>query len=176
MTVQLPWGVNRHWLTTGGRLAAIVGDWTVAANLLLQTGTPLTATCACATNITASVPSTLRADYVAGQPIQLASPIVGADYVPFFNASAFAVPEAGRYGTASRHQIVGPAARQLTANITRDVRLTRSRTMSIQVIVTNPLNFVNYTGVDTNVNSRTFGQVLSVGQMRSARLNFRFRF
>ena len=141
-----------------------------------MTGAPLTASCACATNITASVPSTLRADYIAGRPIQLDAPIVAADYVQFFNPAAFVVPEVGRYGTATRNQIIGPAARQLNANVTRDVRLSRSRTMSIQVVLTNPLNFVNYTVVDTNVNSRTFGQVLSVGQMRSARLNFRFRF
>ena len=94
----------------------------------------------------------------------------------FFNPLAFAVPEAGSYGTATRNQITGPGVRQLTANVTRDVRLSRSRTMSIQVTVTNPLNFVNYAGVDANVNSRTFGQVLSVGQMRSARVNLRFRF
>jgi hypothetical protein len=35
---------------------------------------------------------------------------------------------------------------------------------------------VNYTNVDTYVNSPTFGQVLSVRPMRSAQLNLRFRF
>ena len=41
---------------------------------------------------------------------------------------------------------------------------------------TNLLNMVNYAVVDAVVNSPTFGQVLSVRPMRSAQLNFRFRF
>ena len=40
----------------------------------------------------------------------------------------------------------------------------------------NLLNAVNYAAIDTVVNSPTFGQVLSVRAMRSAQLNFRFRF
>ena len=41
---------------------------------------------------------------------------------------------------------------------------------------TNLLNMVNYAGIDTVVNSPTFGQVLSVRPMRSVTLNLRFRF
>ena len=47
---------------------------------------------------------------------------------------------------------------------------------SIQATASNILNLVNYAAIDTLVNSPTFGQVLSVRPMRSAQLNFRFRF
>ena len=76
-TVQLPWGANRHWLPSGGALAAIFGDWTLSGTVSLQSGTPLTALCACS-NITAGAGSTLRADLVPGQTIALSDPVVGA--------------------------------------------------------------------------------------------------
>ena len=51
-----------------------------------------------------------------------------------------------------------------------------NRAVTIQVRATNLLNLVNYTAIDTFVNSPTFGQVTSVRPMRSAQLNLRFRF
>jgi hypothetical protein len=51
-----------------------------------------------------------------------------------------------------------------------------NRSVSIQVSANNLLNMVNYAGLDTNVNSPTFGQITSVRGMRTIRLNFRFRF
>ena len=65
---------------------------------------------------------------------------------------------------------------ELDAQLARDVRLTGNRTVSLQVSATNLLNMVNYAGIDTVVNSPTFGQVISVRPMRSVRLNVRFRF
>ena len=52
----------------------------------------------------------------------------------------------------------------------------RNRGLTIQVTANNLLNGVNYSRVDTTVNSPTFGQILAVGPMRSAQLNIRFRF
>jgi hypothetical protein len=64
----------------------------------------------------------------------------------------------------------------VNANFTRDVRIGANRSVSIQVSANNLLNLVNYAGLDTNVNSPTFGQITSVRGMRTIRLNFRFRF
>jgi hypothetical protein len=72
--------------------------------------------------------------------------------------------------------IVGPGSRLLNAQLSRDVQLRRNRGVTIQATASNLLNGVNYTRVDTVVNSPTFGQVLGVGPMRSAQLNLRFRF
>jgi len=51
-----------------------------------------------------------------------------------------------------------------------------TRVLTLQLNATNLLNTVNYGTVDTIVNSRTFGQVLSVRAMRSMQVNLRFRF
>jgi hypothetical protein len=48
--------------------------------------------------------------------------------------------------------------------------------VTVDLRANNLLNLVNYTGIDTRVNSPTFGQVTSVQGRRSVQLNFRFRF
>jgi hypothetical protein len=48
--------------------------------------------------------------------------------------------------------------------------------LSVNLNASNLLNMVNYTGIDTVVNSPTFGQVTSVRPMRSMQLGLRFRF
>ena len=86
------------------------------------------------------------------------------------------MPLPGTFGTAARNMIIGPGSRQLNAQFSRDVPFQRNRGLTLQFNASNLLNSVNYTRVDTTVNSPTFGQVLGVGPMRSAQLNLRFRF
>ena len=94
----------------------------------------------------------------------------------FFNTAAFTIPSPGTFGSASRNMIIGPGSKLLNAQLARDVRLGRTRVMTIQLNTNNLLNTINYAAVDTLVNSPTFGQVLSVRGMRSTQLNLRFRF
>jgi hypothetical protein len=172
VNVQLPWGRDRAWLADGGWLAQIVGDWSMSANYSVSSGAPLTARCSsCASDVARGIGGTLRADY-NGQPIQLHDPTIDQ----FFNTDAFAVPTPGLFGNSFRNMIIGPGSQSLNANFTRDVRLGGNRVVSIQVNVTNLLNLVTYGGIDTNVNSPTFGQVTSLRGARTARVNFRFRF
>jgi hypothetical protein len=52
----------------------------------------------------------------------------------------------------------------------------RNRSLSFQLNANNLLNMVQWSGIDANVNSLTFGQVTSVRPMRSVTLNIRVRF
>ncbi len=170
--VELPWGPNRHWLKNGGGLAAVFGEWAVQLTLTLQSGTPLTArVLGAASDLLRGVNGSLRADYI-GAPIQLTDPTVDE----FFNINAFTIPPTGQYGDSSRNMIVGPGARQLNALVQRDVRLTPNRTLTLQVNALNLLNTVQWASVDTNVNSPTFGSVLSAKPMRTVTLTARMRF
>jgi hypothetical protein len=58
----------------------------------------------------------------------------------------------------------------------RDVRLGQRRSLSISLNANNLLNTVQWAAIDTNLNSATFGQVLSVRPMRSVTLTARMRF
>jgi hypothetical protein len=172
LTFELPFGPNKPWLANGGKLAAIFGRWRGSANFIWQSGTPLTPRVQGAANdVARGTNGTLRADYL-GVPIRISGPSIDR----FFNTEAFAVPLPGTFGSASRNMIVGPGSRLLNAQLSRDLQLQRNRGITIQFTASNLLNGVNYTRVDTVVNSPTFGQVLGVGPMRSAQLNLRFRF
>jgi len=169
---DLPFGPNRPWLNNGGALASWFEGWRVTATLLLDAGTPLTARVqGAARDVAQGVNGALRADY-NGQDIAVADPTVNQ----FFNTSAFSVPLTGRFGDSPRNIIIGPGSQLLNAQLSRDIRLGGTRALTLQMRVNNILNNVNYAAVDTNVNSPTFGEVLSVRPMRSAQLNLRFRF
>jgi hypothetical protein len=170
--VELPFGQGRRWLKNGGLLAEIVGDWTATLALTVQSGTPLTARIVgAAGDVSRGTNGALRAD-LTGQPIQLSNPMVDE----FFNAAAFSVPAPGTFGDSPRNVIIGPGARQLNGTLVRDVRLTGNRVLTMQVNATNLLNNLDWGTVDTNRNSLTFGEVLSVRPMRTITLNVRFRF
>ena len=154
---ELPWGPNRRWLTNGGVVAAIVGEWSAQFTLTLQSGTPLTArVLGAATDLLRGVNGSLRADYDGG-PIPLADPTVDE----FFDVTAFSQPAPGQFGDAARNSIVGPGSRQLNALFQRDIRLGDTRSLTLQVNALNLLDTVQWAAVDTNVNSSTFGQVIS---------------
>jgi len=172
LSFELPFGPNKRWLNNGGRAAAIFGRWRGSMNLTWQSGTPLTPRLqAAASDVARGTNGTLRANYDGG-PIQIAGPTIDR----FFNTAAFSVPLPGTFGTAGRNLIIGPGARLLNAQFSRDIQLKRNRGITIQATASNLLNGVNYSRVDTTVNSPTFGQVLAVGPMRSAQLNLRVRF
>ena len=172
LSVELPFGRNRPWLDQGGWLAMIVGDWSLSTNLSYQSGQPLTARCStCASDIARGTGGTLRANY-NGDAISLGDPTIDQ----YFNTSAFSIPASGTFGNSPRNLITGPGSKSMNMQISRDVALGGNRAVTINVNASNLLNLVNYAGIDTNVNSPTFGQVLSVNGRRSVRVNLRFRF
>lgn len=172
LSVELPFGPNRRWLHNGGPSAAVLGNWRASTSFSWQSGAPFTPrVTAAASDVARGTNGTLRADYLGG-PIRLAGPSIDQ----FFNTAAFGIPQAGTFGSAGRNIIVGPGSRQLNGQISRDITMKRNRALTIQATASNLLNAVNYAAIDTVVNSRTFGQVLSVRAMRSAQLNVRFRF
>ena len=135
-------------------------DWRVTANFTLQSGTPLTPRVHAAPrrDVARGTNGTLRANY-NGDAVQLREPD-DRSVLQHRAPSRFRRP--ARSATPSRNMIIGPGSRQLNAQFSRDVRLGGTRVLSIQLNATNLLNIVNYAAVDTNVNSPTFGQVLSV--------------
>ncbi len=172
LNVELPFGPNRRWLSGGGFWALLFENWRITLDFTAQSGTPYTPTVSGSVVDAASgVNGTLRANY-NGDPIALPSPSIDQ----FFNTSAFAVPDVGSYGTAGRNIIIGPGSRLLNARFARDITLGGFRSLTFEVRANNLLNLVNYSGLNTTVNSPAFGEITSVRPMRSVTLNFRVRF
>ena len=64
----------------------------------------------------------------------------------------------------------------LNATFSRDMRIGGTRALSLQVNANNLLNTIQWTSIDTNINSNTFGQVTRFAGMRTITLNARLRF
>lgn len=172
LTYELPFGKGRKWLSNGGTLSAILGEWTMNLNMTVQSGTPFTPRVVGATSSVANGTSgSLRANY-SGDPIALSDPTLST----FFNTGVFSVPSVNTYGTSPRNIIIGPGGHVVNASFSRDMRIGGNRAVSLVINASNLFNTIQWTSIDTNINSNTFGQVTRFGSMRTITVNMRFRF
>ena len=170
-SLELPFGDGKPWFNSG-TMAALLGNWVLNGNVTLASGTPFTArVLSNAGDVSRGTNGTLRANY-NGDPIQIGDPTTTL----FFNKAAFSIPAPGTFGNAGRNTIVGPGTSNMNMSLTRNLSFGQNRGMSIQIQASNLFNTVQFSSIDTVVNSRTFGQVTGVRQMRRIQVSTRFRF
>src|SRR5207253_2940371 len=97
-----------------------------------------------------------------GQPINISNPTIGQ----WFNTAAFTVPTPGTFGNSGRNMIIGPGTFNVNTSLSKSIPIKDNRSFEFRATATNLFNHVNYSVIDTVVNSPTFGQVTSVGSMR----------
>ncbi|MGI9101995.1 MAG: TonB-dependent receptor domain-containing protein [Terriglobales bacterium] len=169
---EFPLGTNKRWLGAGGTLAHIFGDWQWSGNFSLASGFPFTARVLGAFfDVASGVNGTLRAN-MTGQPIALADPSVAE----WFNTAAFTPPPPGQFGDAGRNTIIGPRTWAVNMALAKTINLGETKNLELRWQANNVFNTPQFTGLDTVVNSRTFGQVITAGAMRRMTLLARFRF
>ncbi|HEX6880103.1 MAG TPA: carboxypeptidase regulatory-like domain-containing protein, partial [Terriglobales bacterium] len=169
---ELPFGEGRHWLADPGLGQRLLGAWTWSGSITLASGNPYTARVVGAfTDVARGTSGSLRADY-NGQPVSISDPTVAQ----WFNTAAFTVPPSGQFGTAGRNTIEGPGTILVNFALAKNIPLKDMMAFEIRAEANNVFNHANFTGIDTTVNSPTFGQVISVGSMRRMLLSARFRF
>ena len=61
-------------------------------------------------------------------------------------------------------------------SLSKTVQMGDVRSMEIRATINNVFNTVQYSGIGTTVNAQNFGQVTSVGGMRSFQFQASFRF
>jgi hypothetical protein len=170
---ELPFGLNRKWFSNGGVIAALFGEWSMTATFSAHSGYPFTPRVVGATSSVANGTSgSLRANLVPGAPIQLSDPSL----LDFFNTGAFQVPAVGDFGTSPRNAIIGPGGHVANLSFNRDMRLSGNQAVTLQVNINNLFNTIQWTTIDTNVNSATFGEVTRFAGMRTITVNLRYRF
>ena len=167
---ELPFGPNREFLAKGGPWSKVLDGFGISGNFTLATGTYLSPQYTNTTlELAAGGTYTLRPDRVFSQPIR--GP---RNSQQFFNKAAFTTP-AG-YGTASRSSIEGPASVAFDMSLSRSFSFGNTRSLETRLTATNALNVVTFSGVDTTVNSGSFGQVTSTAPQRQVTLLGRYRF
>ena len=174
---ELPFGQDKRWVTTGTG-SHILEGFSVSGSFTFASGLPLTPTYAAArTSVACGTSGTFRPDLI-GTPVDQST---GRQW---FNPSAFAVPPSpannpypcGVFGNTPRNFITGPGTVQNNMSLSKTIQLGETRSLEIRASMNNVFNTVQYSSVDTNVQSPTFGQVLSAGSMRAFQFTSRFRF
>jgi hypothetical protein len=152
--------------STGSMLTGTLGNlligWGLSLQLQTGSGTPYTPTyrVTSVAGVTGSVRGSLT-----GLPIE------DAPDGYYANPSAFAAPEPGTWGTAPRNSIRGPARFSLNGNISKNFQIA-NRQLTFQIQLSNLLNQVTYSTIDTTVGSTQFGLPLAANEMRRISTSF----
>jgi trimeric autotransporter adhesin len=169
---ELPFGHQRRWLSGNTPLRAIFGDWNWSGDWTLASGLPFTPRIlGSVLDVSRGTNGTVRADIVPGQSVTVANPSIAE----WFNTAALVAPS-GVFGDARRNSIEGPGSRLFDMSFTKVIPLSETRFLEFRAQFSNVFNTPQYSGIDTVVNSPTFGRVISVGAMRTMLLTARFRF
>jgi len=122
-----------------------------------------------------------RANYVPGQSITVSDPTS----LEWFNTAAFCSsttsafcsnPSGSIYGNAGRNIIEGPGQFSLNMALGKTIQIREARVLELRLQANNVLNNAVFSGINTTVNSLTFGEVTSVASMRRVTMVARFRF
>ncbi len=121
----------------------------------------------------------LRPDYnpLPGQSVTTG----GGGFNHWFNTAAYSAPTNHQgfcdyFGTAPRNSIEGPGKVENNMALSKTASLGENRTLEIRATINNVFNTVQYSGINTTYGAPQFGQVTSVGAMRSFQFSARFRF
>ncbi len=98
---------------------------------------------------------------------------------PYFNAAMFSENALGTPGTASRRFFSGPGLNNFDVALLKNLRLSESKSLQIRLEGFNLFNHAQFFGpqaVDGNIDSVTFGRVISAGAPRLVQMGAKFLF
>jgi hypothetical protein len=98
---------------------------------------------------------------------------------PYFNTAAFPENALGTPGTAKRRFFYGPGMNNYDLALLKNVRLTDAKSLQFRLEAFNAFNHAQFFGpqaVDGNIDSSTFGNVISATPPRLVQLGFKFLF
>jgi hypothetical protein len=169
---ELPFGPNRAFLAAGGFWSKALDGFSISGTYAFQSGSYYTP------NYVGTVQETATGVTASERPDRnFAVPINGAKtFFQWFNPAAFSAPANGTYGTASRNSIEGPGVVSVNSSLSRTVQLGSTRSFEARVTGNNVFNTIQYSGINTTLNSPTFGQVSSVASTRTLTFVARYRF
>lgn len=181
---ELPFGEN-HRFFQRGPLSHILNAWSLSGDFTIASGLWYTPrVLGNSFDIDRGVSGSLRAD-VTGAPITIANPSAAQ----WFNTAAFcapstsagttntcANPNGSSFGDAGRNIIQGPGEVLVDMSLSKTITIKESRALELRLQAANVFNFIDYTAINTVVNSAQFGQVTAAGSTRRVTLIARFRF
>jgi hypothetical protein len=176
---DLPFGDGHRYFTKGA-MSHVLDGWQWSGDFTIASGLYFTpSVLGAAVDINRGVTGSQRANVFSGAPITLSNPTTAE----WFNTAAFCTPGPGcvsssgtTFGDAGRYTIQGPAQFTFDMAFGKTFTIRESRALELRIQGTNIFNTGYFSGINTVVNSLTFGQVTSVSSMRRVTMIARFRF
>ncbi len=157
-------------------------DWTVSGISRFSTGFPVTLYNYADTSLLGTQSNGINnlpvdtPDYTPGALELNHNPRNGQ---PYFNTALFSLPPLGSIGNAGRRSFSGPGIDNYDFSVQKALRLTETRSLQLRVEAFNVFNHAQFYGpasVNGNINSATFGQVVSAAAPRLVQLAAKFLF
>jgi trimeric autotransporter adhesin len=186
---ELPFGEN-HRFVQRGLLSHVLDNWQWSGDFTVGSGFYFSPrVLGNSLDINRGVSGSLRAN-TTGAPVSLASPTT----LEWFNTAAFCSPASSfgsstpgsggtcvnpagsTFGDAGRDIIEGPGQITFDMNLSKTITVKESRALELRIQAANVFNTAHFTGLNTIVNSLTYGEITSVGNMRRITMLARFRF
>jgi len=170
--VELPFGTNKPFLSEKSLLKTMFGDWQLNGSWNIASGIPVTArVLGSFTDVARGSNGSIRAN-ATGLPVGIADPNVAE----WFNTAAFTLPVPGDFGNVGRNTIRSPATFVGNLSLNKTFPFADGRSIDVRLQATNIFNTPQFRGLDTIVNSPSFGRITSVGPMRKMQIVARFNF
>jgi len=152
----------------GGWRGRMLKEWTLLTQINTGSGLPETPV------YPAAVPGTGWIGSI--RPDLTGAPIYRSQNGAHLNASAYAPPATGAWGTAGRNSITGPNQFSLDGAMQRTFRPSKHYFVDARIDATNMLNHAIFSNWNTTVSSTQFGLPLAAKPMRSLQTTIRLRF
>jgi hypothetical protein len=170
VSIQFQYGTGRS--LTGGmlvdtKMGRIFNGWTVDGQLHAGSGLPFTPVAFLAVNGTGVVGVRPR---LTGE---LPAPPTAGSYA---NAAAYAAPLPATWGDAGRNSIRGPSQFTFDMSVARTFLLPRRMRIDWRINLTNVLNRVTFSAINTVITSPQFGMPTRANAMRRIQMSLAFGF
>jgi hypothetical protein len=166
---ELPFGQGRQWLSEGGALNRIVGDWQLAGVTVLQSGaylTPFQQTVDAAnTNILTTVGQSRPDQLKTASPYaphRTTAQWLNPAAFPYLNLQNAAGIGIGRFGNAPVGGVVGPGTDNFSLSLTKDIALSEKSQFKIGIEAANVFNHRNYETPNMQVDAASFGSITAL--------------
>ena len=106
----------------------------------------------------------------------LANPYGDKSVSNYLNPAAFSLPAIGTLGTVGSYSVRGPGLWQFDMSVSRTIQFRESQKMEFRAEAFNVTNSFHMNNPTTNLNSNTFGQVLSARDPRIMQFALKYVF
>jgi len=160
---DMPFSSTRRWLNE------VLGGWSLAWVLTLQSSTPLSPVVPTDRSGTGGFQDR---PHQVGDPNDLSNRTTDR----FFNTAAFELQAAGTFGNAPRNSIDGPDYRNLDLALLKDVTITGRHRLQLRLEAFNALNRTNFNLPNRVFGTPQFGTVTSAKDARILQVGAKYSF